>query len=196
LQAAALRFTRRQSRTPKRSNELAQLGSVESIVWPSWWHDLYMRAWASAYPAAKLYVAPALNGARRSLTIAGILSEDEHPWPGVELVNVDQLSTFFDEFVFYHRPSRSLIVADLIVNVGYDVPLSSKMLFRLIGAYPGPRIPWSYRIAIRNKKRLREKLDRVFAWDFDAIVVGHGGVVRTGGKPAFQRAVREFLGDL
>ena len=40
--------------------EFQRLGPIVAIIAPSWWHDLYLREYLSAYPNAKLYGAPTL----------------------------------------------------------------------------------------------------------------------------------------
>ena len=172
---------------------LDALGPVEAIVWPSWWHDLYLRAWAAAYRSATLYVAPGLRGAARSLPNAVILAESTHVSADVDQIFVDPLGVNFDEFVFFHRPSGALVVADLVVNVHGGLGFSAKILFRLMGAYPAPRIPWCYRLVIRDRRELRAKLDRVLAWDFDRLVVGHGDVILSGAKTAFAKTCDDLL---
>jgi len=174
--------------------QLQTLGSVEAIVWPSWWHDLYIRDWASAYPNATIFVAPGLGQGVRSIPHAQVVRQNTLVWPDVEQIHIDRLGVNFDEFVFFHRPSRSLIVADLVVNAGDDVPFTSKILFRLMGAYPGPRIPWCYQLVVRDRKYVRAKLDNVLAWDFDRLIMGHGDVVTTGAKAAFESTCRKLLG--
>lgn len=172
---------------------LESLGPIEAIVWPSWWHDLYLREWAAACPAAKLYVSPSLQRATQSMSIAGILDETKPLWPEVEQLHIDRLAVNFNEFVFFHRPGRCLIVADLVVNVHDDLHMATKIFFHVIGAYPGPRIPSSYRLAVRDRSYLRAKFDRVLAWDFDCVIMGHGDVLASGGKAAFEKACAEFL---
>ena len=40
--------------------EFQKLGPIVAIIAPSWWHDLYLWEYLSAYPNAKLYGAPTL----------------------------------------------------------------------------------------------------------------------------------------
>jgi len=174
--------------------QLQTLGTVKAIVWPSWWHDLYIHQWASAYPEATIFVAPGLRHGTRSIPHVEVVRQSSHVWPDVEQIHVDRLGVNFDEFVFFHRPSQSLIVADLVVNAGDDVPFTAKILFRLMGAYPGPRIPWCYRLVVRDRKYVRAKLDQVLACDFDRLIMGHGDVVASNAKPAFEASCRALLG--
>src|SRR5215469_18899820 len=54
---------------------LKSLGEVSAIVWPSWWHDLYLRQWADAYPEASLYFAPDLRQAVAGRANARMLAD-------------------------------------------------------------------------------------------------------------------------
>src|ERR1700751_1117821 len=88
--------------------EFEKLGPVVAIVAPSWWHDLYLREYLSAYPKACLYGAPTLARWNRSLPLAEVL-ENLSPslWKDeIDQVHVKGVGLFLDEIVFYHRRSR------------------------------------------------------------------------------------------
>ena len=167
---------------------LDALGAVESVVWPSWWHDLYLRSWADAYPRATLFVAPTLRRVSLGLEHVKILDAST-TLADLDCVSIDKLGVWFDEFVFFHRPSRSLIVADLVVNVPQSIRQPMRTFFALMGAFPGPKIPWYYRWIARDRGRLAAQLRRILEWDFDALVMGHGDLIRTGAHSAFGSCV-------
>ena len=171
---------------------LASLGRVSAIVWPSWWHDLYLRAWADAYPEARLFVAPDLRSKAAGLSNARWLSESCDIDVDVEVVAVDGLNVWLDEFVLLHRPSKTLVVADLVVNVGPDLPFPTNTFFALMGARSGPFIPWFYRTVARDKQRLRSQLDRIAALDFERLVVGHGEIITSDARAVFTAAVKRL----
>jgi len=173
--------------------DLESLGAIEAIVWPSWWHDLYLHEWAAAYPNARICVAPGLRSASRSIPNLEVVRQSSSVWPDVEQIHVDRLAMNFDELVFFHRPSGSMIVADLVTNVHQDVNAFTNIFLHVIGAYPGPRIPGSYLLVVRERKYVRAKLDQMLAWDFDRLIVGHGDVVAPGGKAAFEKACAAFI---
>lgn len=168
---------------------LSSLGRVSSIVWPSWWHDLYLRQWADAYPDALLYVAPDLWRSVSHKSTARVLSESVEVDPDVCVAAVDRLGVWFDESVFLHRPSKTLVVADLVVNVGPGLPFPTNVFFALMGTRPGPKIPWFYKMVARDKKRLRSQLDRIAALDFKRLIVGHGDSVLANARAVFAAAV-------
>jgi len=168
---------------------LKSLGDVTSIVWPSWWHDLYLQDWADAYPGALLYVAPDLQNKVAGSPMARVLSESSEIDADVDVVAVDGLRVWLDEFVLLHRPSKTLIVADLVVNVGPDLPFPTNAFFALMGARSGPFVPWFYRTVARDKRRLRSQLDRITSLDFDRLIVGHGDNVLSNARALFAAAV-------
>lgn len=172
---------------------LASLGAIEAIVWPSWWHDLHLREWADAYPDALLYVAPDLRRRVAANTNARVLSDASVVDPDIELAGVDKLGVWFDEYVLLHRPSKTLVVADLVVNVSGGLPFPTNLFFALMGTRPGPKIPWFYKTVARDKKRLRSQLDRIASLDFDRLVVGHGDNVLSNARAAFADAVDRLL---
>jgi hypothetical protein len=171
---------------------LKSLGSVSTIVWPSWWHDLYLRPWADAYPDARLFVAPDLRSKVTGMSNARILSESSDVDADVDILAVDGLNVWLDEFVFLHRPSKTLVVADLVVNVGPDLPFPTSAFFALMGARSGPFIPWFYRTVARDRQRLRSQLDRFASLDFERLIVGHGDNILSNARAVFAASVERL----
>jgi hypothetical protein len=172
---------------------LKSLGSVSTILWPSWWHDLYLRAWADAYPDARLFVAPDLRSKVKGMSNARMLSESSDVDSDVDIIAVDGLNVWFDEFVVMHRPSRTLVVADLVVNVGPDLAFPTSAFFALMGARSGPFIPWFYRLVAHDKQRLRSQLDRISGLGFERLIVGHGDAILTDPRVIFANAVERLF---
>lgn len=174
-------------------SQLASLGDIDSIVWPSWWHDMYLREYAEAYPQARLFGAPILVKWHRQMSRIRSLDANARVSPDLEQLYVDRMWLFLDEFVFLHQPSRSVIVADLAFNLDERSDWFTKWSFGAVGAYPGCNIPWFYRLAPRDRRYLRAKIERILDWDFNRLIVGHGGVVPTRGKEALRNAYRWLL---
>ena len=171
--------------------EFQKLGPIVAIIAPSWWHDLYLREYLSAYPDARLYGAPTLVRWNRSLPFAEVLG-DLAPslWTDeIDQVHVQGIGLFLDEIVFYHRPSQSLIVADLLFNLSEkDAWITRTMGSLVIGPFPGCRFARLYRPAVTDRRRMRTAVGRILDWDFDQIIVGHGAVVENKGKEVFRTA--------
>ncbi len=176
--------------------EFQKLGPIVAIIAPSWWHDLYLGGYLRAYPDARLHGAPTLVRWKRSLPFAGVL-DDLAPslWADeIDQAHVQGIGLFLDEIVFYHRRSRSLIVADLLFNLSEKDAWITRMMGSLvIGPFPGCRFARLYRPAVTDRQRMRTAVERILDWDFDQIIVGHGAIVENNGKEVFRTAFRWLL---
>jgi hypothetical protein len=180
----------------KLAEEILQLGPVVAVIAPSWWHDLYLREALHTFPTASLYGAPTLVKWSRSLRFSGALSDSApSPWSN-DLVQhqIAGIGLFLDEVVFYHPRSRSLIVADLLFNISpSDAWLTRTLAQIVIGPYPGCRFAHLYRPFVYDRRRFGDSIERILAWDFDQIIVGHGAVVQKDGKKALREALQWLL---
>jgi hypothetical protein len=89
----------------------------------------------------------------------------------------------YDEHVIFHRPSRTLVVADLAFNFPDDEPLWAELLVRAaVGRDHHPGMSRPFRHAVGDEPAFRRSMDAMMEWDFDRVIVGHGDVIETGGK--------------
>ncbi|MBV9672242.1 MAG: hypothetical protein JO076_05375 [Verrucomicrobia bacterium] len=95
------------------------------------------------------------------------------------------------EHVFFHKLSRTLIVADLLFNFGSGSSAWTRFLILCaVGSKHHPGISRPFRSAVKDKAAFQQSLQRVMNWDFDRIVVGHGEIVETAGKSQLRDALR------
>lgn len=167
-------------------NALDALGPVRFLVAPNRFHHTYLPQARDAYPQAKIFGAPGLADKRRDIAFDAIVSDslvpewaneiDQHVTGGVPLLN---------EVVFLHKPSRTLILTDLAMNIRGESPAWQRFGARLFGVYgklaPPPELRW---LMVRERKALKHSIERILAWDFGRVVVAHGEVWERGGKPA------------
>lgn len=170
--------------------ELDALGEVRFVVPASKVHGhLGMEQYAEAYPAAEIFAAPGLAERRKDVDFAAEVGDQPDPrWADV----LDQATLrghrMLEEIVFLHKPSRSLIVGDIVFNIEADAPLSTRLW-----AW-GPRLrrrtgpPPPFRIGIGDKSAARESIDDILRWDFDRIIVGHGAIIDTNGREVLRSA--------
>ena len=172
--------------------ELAGLGEVAHLVAPNLFHDLYWPPYAKAYAQARFYHAPGFDR-RKAGWDAGEELGDEAPaaWRDeIEQIQVRGMPRV-NEVVFLHRASRTLVITDLLFNLGSPGGLNG-FLLRLAGAHGHTGPSRLFRAMIKDRRALRDSLDRVLQWDFERLVMGHGRVVESGGRRALQEAY-DFL---
>lgn len=177
------------------ADEVEGLGTPACLVAPNRFHHLYAQEWRSAYPNARLYVAPGLEHRRPDLTFDRVLAESPLPeWSDV----LDQVLVagfpLANEVVFFHKPSRTLIVSDLVFNIGVESPSLTRLAFRLMGAYGRPSSTLLERLLIRDRVGFRRSLERILTWPIAQMIVAHGSIVREGGQTALAEAYAWLLG--
>lgn len=102
------------------------------------------------------------------------------------------------EYVVFHRPSRTLIEADLAFHVTADASLGLRIYASTVlkgGGSHDTAMPAPQKMAARDKEAFERSLEQMMAWDFDRVITGHGNVPETN-KAALAEALRVagFLG--
>jgi hypothetical protein len=170
---------------------LNELGHVSYVLPASLLHGhRYMEDFAAAYPEAELFAAPGLRRRRKDLTFAADLGPDPNPRWASEIDQAAFPTRFLTEIVLHHRPSRTLIVGDLVWNNTPAMSFSGRLW---AGWRSGVRPTPAFRMSIRDRDAARTALERMLAWDFDRILIGHGEMVESGGREALREAYA-FLG--
>jgi len=180
--------------------EIDAIGPVAHLIAPNWIHYASLPQWQGAYPAAKLWAAPgvaaraAANGTRIGID-AELTDEAPPDWAGT----IDQMivagSRVHREAVFFHRPTRTLILTDLIENFEpRRLPVWMRPLVRLGGvAAPRGATPRDLRLTFRDRAALRASVERMIAWAPERVILAHGAWFEANGTDELRRAFRYVL---
>ena len=179
-------------------NEVDALGTVSCIVGASNGHNNWLKQWQQAYPQATLYVSA---GIPKKLGLADyqLLDESsENIWQDNLVHEYMDGVPFFNESVFLHTSSKSLIVTDFIQNYDDKKPSGLKQilankLFRLIG-FKGTCIapPLKMGFMIKDKAKFSACIARIQALDFDRIIVAHGDIIDSNAKQVLNDLCQRF----
>ncbi len=170
---------------------VAPLGSLRWVLAPNLLHHLYVGPWIEA--GAEAWAAPGLAEKRRDLRFTGTVT-DSQPLFGddVALFPLRRLP-MTNEVVVLHRPSRTLIVTDLVFNFTETAPWWTRTVMAGLLGYPGCRTTvlerWGTHRAVG-----REEVATLLEQDFDRLIMAHGEPIERGGKNALQRAFAWLLG--
>ena len=101
--------------SPQLQEEVDSLGKIAYIVAPNNAHNLWLQQWQRAYPHAEIYVSKGIPKKLPKLSRYKIIEEQPKlPW-SEEIEHLSMPSVdFFDEQVFFHSASSTLIVTDLV----------------------------------------------------------------------------------
>ena len=163
--------------------EVDALGEVEFVVAPNNAHNLWFTQWCDAYPKAARYVAAGIPKKLPKLAGYTVIDPGATPWKD----DLDQAvmggAPFFDESVFLHRASKSLIVTDLVHN--HDLAhqeglgkIVTMLLLRPLGFKDvciAPPLKWGF--FIKDRVAFRRFIETIRGWEFDRIIVTHGDII-------------------
>jgi Domain of unknown function (DUF4336) len=157
--------------------EIARIGRVSDVVAPNWFHDLYLTEYRDFYPAATFWGPAFLRRQQRSIINCALDGTTRPPWYA-ELPHVSLSGLLsFDESVFFHVATRTLIVADLLMNasVSNGAPIVTRLGYRLFGLDGRLRVfPILQWFGVSSRASLRATAQQIFAWNPERLIVAHG----------------------
>ncbi|HET6340860.1 MAG TPA: DUF4336 domain-containing protein [Gemmatimonadota bacterium] len=180
--------------TPEVRGWLDGLGRVAFVVSPSQAHRRWMETYATAYPDAALVASPGLAEKRPDLAFHRTLGDVPEPeWAGDLDQAVFPVRGRYGEVVFLHPPTRTLILTDLCFQIPAGRGLVTTALARTFGYYERCAASRLLKLMLADRAAARAVLGRILTWDFDRVIIGHGDIVESGGKPALERAFAWLL---
>lgn len=171
---------------------IAALGPIRHLVSPNKIHHVSIGAWATRFPDAKIWASPGVR-ARSTVAFTDDLSDAPPPdWAETIDQRIARGSAALEEAIFFHRPSKVLILTDLIENFE-DARLHgwfARIMYRLIGVMaPNGRAPRDLRATFAgHHERLRPVVEWMLACDPERIVIAHGRWFEENGAAELRRA--------
>ena len=158
--------------------ELRALGPVRWLVVSNCWHHLGTPAAAAYFPEAQV-VGPASALVRNK---ALRLDVDIHDARFGELIpELEALPLlgvpFWDETVLYHRPTQTLLGADIVCCAGAKDHWSWRFAARVTGSYERVRVPPDARKKIPDKAAAARSIQAMLERPAQRLIVGHADVI-------------------
>lgn len=178
---------------PEDRAALDRIGPVRHIVAPNLMHHLFLPELKSLYPEAKVYVAPGLPEKIKGLRYDHVLGNDPPAALAADVaLRVIGGMPKLNEVAILFKPSRALILTDLLFNITHSDHLWTRIFFRLNAGYGKLTATRFLRSIIKDPAMVRASVDRMLDWDFDRLVVTHGEIVERDAKPRVREAL-DFL---
>ena len=210
--------------TPTVKSKLASLsGPVSYLIAPDLEHHIFLSAWFEAFPSAKIISPEGLaekraqmNAKDKSVTtvpISTIFTKANKSTIRVsEEFDADFEYEFVDahpnkELVFFHKPSKTLIEADLLFNLPATEQYSRSgvdpqtgIFTRLFAGLQNTRgtaiwqkrVLW-YGISSSDRVGFNASAKRINSWGFEHIIPCHGDVIEKDGKGIFEKVFEWHL---
>lgn len=176
--------------------EVEAIGQPKWIVGPNRIHYWWIPEWHNAYPAASVYIAPRVRaqaGGHIDFAAHDLEGSSGYPWDDT-IATLPVCGSYMDEFEFFHRPSRTLILTDLIENFEpRKLGFLMRWLTRLGGVQdPDGQTPRDLRLTF-GRTTLQRAVETMIAWDPERIILAHGRWYEANGRAELRRAFHWLL---
>jgi hypothetical protein len=172
---------------------ISAIGTVQYIVAPGTFHFLHVTSAQTAFPEAETFICPGIESKEPQMKFDWILG-DKSPlgWKDdLEQVLV-RGSREMCEVAFFHKPSKTLLLVDLIENYGDNTEntgLGIKFWWKIVfHMWNKPKPAPEYQLGWKDKKAAKESLERMLEWDFERIVISHGDLIENDAKAVAKQA--------
>lgn len=185
--------------TPSLKAEIERAGQPRWIVGPNRIHYWWIPDWRAAFPGARVYLAPKIREQSRGridFEAAALDHVSGYPWDE-EIATLPIEGSYMTEVVFFHRPSRTLVLTDLIENFEpRKLGWFTRLLTRLGGAQdPDGAMPRDIRLTYaKNKSALKAAVETMISWNPERVILAHGRWYEKDGAGELRRAFRWLLG--
>ncbi|MEP7050557.1 MAG: hypothetical protein ABJB12_09405 [Pseudomonadota bacterium] len=172
------------------------VGPVAAIVAPGNFHHLHVASCQRAFPEAETWICPGVERKQPTLHYDGLLGDSPPPCLAVDFALAGVFGRLMSEVAMLHRPSRTLLLVDLIENIGDNTPRigwTLKALWKIFGMWNVPQPAPEYRFGWRDRAQASGALAKVVAWDFERVVIAHGDLIEHDAKATVQRAWQRYL---
>ncbi|KAL0064381.1 hypothetical protein AAF712_008681 [Marasmius tenuissimus] len=204
--------------TEEVKTKVAAMGEVKYITALDFEHHIFLGPWHKEYPNAKVIGPEGLSEKRAKQGV------EEVPFT-VVFDATKKLETKVDpefdaefeyeyihshpnkELVFNHKPTKTLIEADLVFNLpaheqysksgvdpnsGFFTKIFSSLMHMRGEALAQRRMIW-YGTSASDRTAFNESIGRINGWDFERFIPCHGDVLEKDGKTMFQKIMKWHL---
>jgi hypothetical protein len=163
------------------AKELHELGKVRHLVSPNQFHYAHIGEWARAFPDAISWASPRVRQRARARRVIIDFKRDlEASSPEEWRAEIDQLlfpGGYFNEFIFFHKASKTLILTDTIINIELDkVSEPWRTATKLAGMYhPYGQVFFGMRLPLLlQRRKAAAAVGKICSWRPQRILLSHG----------------------
>lgn len=175
--------------------EVTELGVVAHLISPNKLHHIGLLGWREAFPAAQLWGVPSTVRKRGDLHFDGVLDvSPSTTWQDTLDHVMFRGSPLLEEMIFFHRPSRTVLLADLCEGLSHDFLARhwapwQRVIARLWGiTEAAPKAPLEIRLSTIRRREARAAIRRLLAYDPEKVIMAHGVWQRCGGRAFLERS--------
>lgn len=160
--------------------KIDEIGTVKYIVAPGSYHHFFVTDFQKQYPDAETFLCPGLERKRPDIKFDWILgNKPDYRWAD----EIDQVlvqgTKYICEVAFFHRASKTLILVDLLENIGDDYGHEAGLLLRfwwkaVFRMWNNPKPAPEYQMGWGNKDIVKSCLNKILGWEAERVIIAHG----------------------
>jgi hypothetical protein len=174
------------------AEQLRALGPVRWLVVPNCFHHLGTPAAAAHYPEAQVVGPASALHRNKALRLHMDIRDSQFGEQVAELEALPLLGVpFLDETVLYHRPTQTLLGADIVLCAGAKDHWTWRWAARITGCYERLRVPPDVRKKILDRSAAARSIHAMLERPAQRLIVGHADVIEEGCRDRLARAWRQ-----
>lgn len=179
--------------SPVGSNEerVAVGNELTALVAPDLLHHRFFGTAIQRYQPGSLWAPPGFTEKLPDFAPVRVFGDDTWPYRGILDYLQLEGAPSKNEVVFLHHATRTLYVADLFFHITRPKGFLTPLTFRLMGIHKRFAVARILKRWVRDPDEFQRSIERMLAWDFDRIVMGHGDIVERDARGLAERALRE-----
>lgn len=173
------------------TEQLRALGPVRWLVVPNCWHHLGAPAAAAHFPDAKVVGPASALNRNKALKLHMDIHDAQfgEQVPEFEALPLQGVP-FWDETVLFHRPTQTLLGADIVLCAGAKDHWTLRYAARITGFYERVRVPPDARKKIPDKAAAARSIRSMLERPAQRLIVGHAEVIGEGWRDDLAQAWR------
>ena len=179
--------------------KIDEIGIVKYIIAPGSYHHLFVADFQQKYPDAETFLCPGLERKRPDIKFEWVLgNKPDHRWED----DIDQVlvqgTKHIWEVAFFHKSSRTLILVDLLENIGDDYEHEAGLLLRfwwkgVFRMWNNPKAAPEYQMGWGNREIVKISLNKILSWDARRVIIAHGENIEEYVRETLARAWERVL---
>jgi hypothetical protein len=176
------------------AEQLQSMGRIRHLVSPNQFHYAHIGEWSRAFPDAVTWASPGVRARAQAREINVQFKRDLGTQPSDEWQDeIEQTVVpggIFGEILFFHKLSKTIILADTILNLELN-KLRQPWRFAawLTGMYyPKGQLFFGMRLPLLlQRRKTRVAVEKILSWRPERIILSHGRCFETNGDTVLRR---------
>lgn len=171
--------------------QIVKQNNITDIVGPNLFHCSGISKVQKFFPNSKTWAPTGIEKYKPNLKVNNILDDNSWPYQSELALITLKGAPRINEFLFFHKKSKTLIVTDICFNLTEARGLGAWLILNIFGTYRRLAMSKLYLKGIIDKPAFEKSLSQIFLYDFENIIINHGQNITTNAREKLLLALKE-----